>query len=183
MFQSIEAKRPLDHVGIAVSSLEEACRLFEVLLGETSSPPEVLEAQGVRIAFVGAVELLEPLSSETPLGRFLERRGPGLHHFAYRTDDIESELARLEAQGIELIDRVPRPGALPTAGDLAGTGVVAAPGSRREAGLRYALARARSGISRPDASSSAATSQIAGCDMLGTALGCGAAFTEPVWPA
>ena len=111
MFQSIEAKRPLDHVGIAVSSLEEACRLFEVLLGETSSPPEVLEAQGVRIAFVGAVELLEPLSSETTIGRFLERRGPGLHHFAYRTDDIESELARLKAQGIELIDRVPRPGA------------------------------------------------------------------------
>ncbi len=111
MFQSLDASRPLDHVGIAVTSLEEACRLFEVLLGETHSPPEVLEAQGVRIAFVGSVELLEPLGPETTIGRFLDRRGPGLHHFAYRTDDIESELTRLEAEGLELIDRVPRLGA------------------------------------------------------------------------
>ena len=111
MFQSLETNRPLDHVGIAVPSLEEACHLFESLLGVTSSPPEVLEAQGVRVAFVGAVELLEPLNSETTIGRFLERRGPGLHHLAYRTDDIASELIRLEAQGLELIDRIPRPGA------------------------------------------------------------------------
>ncbi len=101
----------LDHVGVAVPSLEEACRLFEVLLGATSSPPEVLETQGVRIAFVGAVELLEPLGPDTTIGRFLARRGPGLHHFAYRTDDIERELARLETEGLELVDRVPRPGA------------------------------------------------------------------------
>jgi methylmalonyl-CoA/ethylmalonyl-CoA epimerase len=111
MIQTIDIRSPLDHVGIAVSSLEEACRLYEPLLGETSSPPEVLETQGVRIAFVGAVELLEPLGPETTIGRFIERRGPGLHHIAYRTDDIEAELARLEAQGCELIDRVPRPGA------------------------------------------------------------------------
>jgi len=111
MFQSLETNRPLDHVGIAVPSLEAACPLFESLLGETSSPPEVLEAQGVRIAFVGAVELLEPLNPETTIGRFLERRGPGLHHFAYRTDDIASELIRLEAEGLELVDRIPRAGA------------------------------------------------------------------------
>ena len=111
MFQSLETNRPLDHVGIAVPLLEEACRLFESLLGETSSPPEVLEAHGVRIAFVGAVELLEPLHEETTVGRFLKRRGPGLHHFAYRTDDIASELIRLEAQGLELVDRIPREGA------------------------------------------------------------------------
>jgi methylmalonyl-CoA/ethylmalonyl-CoA epimerase len=111
MFQSLETDRPLDHIGIAVPSLETACPLFESLLGETSSLPEVLETQGVRIAFVGAVELLEPLNSETTIGRFLERRGPGLHHFAYRTDDITSELIRLEAQGLELIDRIPRAGA------------------------------------------------------------------------
>ena len=111
MFQSTETNRPLDHVGIAVPSLEEACRLFESLLGETSSPPEVLEAQGVRVAFVGAVELLEPLNSETTIGRFLKRRGPGLHHFAYRTEDIASELIRLEARGIKLVDRIPRSGA------------------------------------------------------------------------
>jgi methylmalonyl-CoA/ethylmalonyl-CoA epimerase len=111
MFGSFDADRPFDHVAVAVTSLEEGCRLYELLSGVTRSKPEVLEAQGVRVAFVGSVELLEPLGSETPVGRFLQRHGPGLHHVAYRTDDIVSELARLEAEGLELIDRVPRPGA------------------------------------------------------------------------
>jgi methylmalonyl-CoA/ethylmalonyl-CoA epimerase len=111
MFVSFDADRPFDHVAVAVTSLEEGCRLYELLSGVTRSKPEVLEAQGVRVAFVGSVELLEPLGSETPVGRFLQRHGPGLHHVAYRTDDIVSELARLEAEGLELIDRVPRPGA------------------------------------------------------------------------
>lgn len=111
MFVSFDAARPFDHVAVAVTSLEEGCRLYELLSGVTRSKPEVLEAQGVRVAFVGSVELLEPLGSETPVGRFLQRHGPGLHHVAYRTDDIVSELARLEAEGLELIDRVPRPGA------------------------------------------------------------------------
>ena len=91
MSQPSRANRPLDHVGIAVPSLEEACRLFEVLLGETSSPPEVLEAQGVRIAFVGAVGLLEPLGPQTTIGRSLERRGPGLHHLAHRLHHIKPD--------------------------------------------------------------------------------------------
>ena len=108
---SVEADHPLDHVAVAVTSLEAASRLFELLSGETRSPPQTLEAQGVRVTFVGSVELLEPLGSETPVGRFLQRRGPGLHHLAYRTGDIVAELARLEAEGLELIDRVPRPGA------------------------------------------------------------------------
>jgi methylmalonyl-CoA/ethylmalonyl-CoA epimerase len=111
MFVSFDADRPFDHVAVAVTSLEEGCRLYELLSGVTRSKPEVLEAQGVRVTFVGSVELLEPLGSETPVGRFLQRHGPGLHHVAYRTDDIVSELARLEAEGLELIDRVPRPGA------------------------------------------------------------------------
>ena len=111
MFVSFDAARPFDHVAVAVTSLEEGCRLYELLSGVTRSKPEVLEAQGVRVAFVGSVELLEPLGSETPVGRFLQRHGPGLHPVAYRTDDIVAELARLEAEGLELIDRVPRPGA------------------------------------------------------------------------
>ena len=102
MFVSFDADRPFDHVAVAVTSLEEGCRLYELLSGVTRSKPEVLEAQGVRVAFVGSVELLEPLGSETPVGRFLQRHGPGLHHVAYRTDDIVSELARLEAEGLEL---------------------------------------------------------------------------------
>jgi len=76
---------------------------------------EEIAEQKVRVAIfqVGEtnIELLEPLAPDTTVGRFLERRGPGLHHVAYRTDDIESELARLEAAGIRLIDREPRSGA------------------------------------------------------------------------
>ena len=105
------ASRPLDHVAIAVHSLEESIPLFELVTGESPSTPETLDAQGVRVAFVGAVELLEPLGPETTVGRFLERRGQSLHHIAYRTEDIVAELARLEAAGLRLIDRVPRPGA------------------------------------------------------------------------
>ena len=111
MLQSLKANLPLDHVGVAVQSLEEACSLYELLLGETSSQPEVLEDQGVRVAFVGSIELIEPLTTQTTVGRFLERNGPGLHHVAFRTEDLESELARLEAQGLEVINRVPRLGA------------------------------------------------------------------------
>jgi methylmalonyl-CoA/ethylmalonyl-CoA epimerase len=111
MMYAESAKRPLDHVAVAVHSLEESAVLYELLTGETRSPPETLEAQGVRVSFVGEVELLEPLGPETTVGRFLERRGPGLHHVAYRTDDIVAELERLDAAGIRLIDAEPRPGA------------------------------------------------------------------------
>ena len=102
---------PLDHVAIAVHSIEDSASHFELLTGQVCSPPETLESQGVRVAFVGSLELLEPLSPDTTVGRFLERRGQGLHHIAYRTEDISGELARLAAAGIELIDEEPRPGA------------------------------------------------------------------------
>jgi methylmalonyl-CoA epimerase len=105
------ARRPLDHLAVAVRSIEERRALFELLSGETCTVPETLEAQGVRVAFVGAVELLEPLGPDTTIGRFLERRGEGLHHIAYRISDLDSELARLDAEGVRLIDRVPRQGA------------------------------------------------------------------------
>lgn len=106
-----ETTRPLDHVGVAVHSIEESSGLFELLSGESCSRPETLEAQGVRVAFVGSVELLEPLGPDTTVGRFLERRGPSLHHIAYRTEDLEADLARLRAEGVELIDQAPRTGA------------------------------------------------------------------------
>jgi methylmalonyl-CoA/ethylmalonyl-CoA epimerase len=105
------AKRPLDHVAVAVHSIDESRALFESLSGETCTEPEVLEAQGVRVAFVGQVELLEPLAPETTVGRFIERRGQSLHHVAYRSSDLVRELARLDAEGVALIDRVPRQGA------------------------------------------------------------------------
>lgn len=105
------AERTLDHVAVAVHSIEEVGGLFELLTGATCSTPEILDAQGVRVAFVGMLELLEPLTPDTTVGRFLQRRGQALHHVAYRTDDLEGELARLASQGVPLIDRTPRPGA------------------------------------------------------------------------
>lgn len=105
---------PLDHVAIAVSSIAEATTAFASLLGG-SSPREEVPAQGVAVSFFGhgsgRLELLEPTSAGSPVARFLERRGPGLHHIAFRVPDLAAELARLEAAGVQLIDRVPRPGA------------------------------------------------------------------------
>lgn len=106
---------PLDHVAIAVESIAAAQPVFESLLGARGSAVERVAAQGVDVVFVGEggarLELLEPLSPESAVGRFLAKRGPGLHHIAYRVPDLEAALARLSADGIELIDRVPRPGA------------------------------------------------------------------------
>jgi methylmalonyl-CoA/ethylmalonyl-CoA epimerase len=111
MNSSSRVDRPLDHVGVAVHSIAESAHVFELLSGETCSAPETLKAQGVRVAFVGSVELLEPLAADTAVGRFLGSRGPGLHHVAYRTHDLEGDLARLDAAGLQLIDRIPRAGA------------------------------------------------------------------------
>ena len=108
---SLPADHTFDHVAVAVHSIEESASLFELVTGESCSTPETLEAQGVRVAFVGNVELLEPLGPDTTLGRFLQRRGQALHHIAYRTEDLVGELARLEDAGVRLIDREPRSGA------------------------------------------------------------------------
>lgn len=106
---------PLDHVAIAVPSIAEALPLFQLLTGGVASPLERVDGQGVEVAFVGTetgrIELIEPLSPESPVARFLERRGPGLHHLAYRVPDLEATLARFAAEGIRLIDEKPREGA------------------------------------------------------------------------
>jgi methylmalonyl-CoA/ethylmalonyl-CoA epimerase len=103
---------PLDHVAVAVPSLAHAIPMYESISGHLATPIETLDSQGVRVAFVGAVELLEPLSPDTPVGRFLSRHGPGLHHIAYRAADLERELKRLTTDlGFEPIDRTGRPGA------------------------------------------------------------------------
>ena len=104
----------IDHVGIAVSDLEAALELYQGTLRLPVAHRETVSEQGVEAVLldVGAthVELLRPLGPDTAVGRFLERRGPGLHHVAYRVDDIDAELARLASDGVELIDREPRPG-------------------------------------------------------------------------
>lgn len=106
---------PLHHVAIAVPSIETALPILESLTGSAGSPIEEVASQGVRVTFIGSghglLELLEPTSPDSTVGRFLARRGPGLHHIAYHTPDIEAELARCAAAGYELIDQSPRPGA------------------------------------------------------------------------
>jgi methylmalonyl-CoA/ethylmalonyl-CoA epimerase len=111
MISDSGATRSIDHVAVAVHSIDDSRPLYELLSGKTCSQPEILEDQGVRVAFVGSVELLEPLGPDTTVGRFLARRGPGIHHIAYRATDLEAELARLDAAGLRLIDETPRTGA------------------------------------------------------------------------
>jgi methylmalonyl-CoA/ethylmalonyl-CoA epimerase len=105
----------LDHVAVAVESLAAAQPLFESLTGSAGSPPERVEAQGVTVVFMGEgagrLELLEPTSPDSPVGRFVSRRGPGLHHIAYRVPDLPAALARMAAAGVQLIDEEPRAGA------------------------------------------------------------------------
>jgi len=101
----------LDHIAVAVPDLDAALPLYLRLEGGMPGEIEEVPSQGVRVTFVGVIELLAPTAPDTPVGRFLERRGPGLHHVAWRVDDIRGALAALEAEGYELIDRTPRPGA------------------------------------------------------------------------
>ena len=88
---------PLDHVAIAVESIAASLPTYESLLGASGSPVEHIASQGVSVTFVGTgpgrIELLQPTGPDTTVGRFLARRGPGLHHIAYRVPDIEAALA------------------------------------------------------------------------------------------
>ncbi|MBR9989895.1 MAG: methylmalonyl-CoA epimerase [Gemmatimonadetes bacterium] len=106
---------PLDHVAIAVESIATSLPIYESLLGAAGSPVERVESQGVAVTFIGTgpgrLELIEPTGPDTAVGRFLSRRGAGLHHVAYRVPDIEAALARFAADGFEPIDPTPRPGA------------------------------------------------------------------------
>jgi methylmalonyl-CoA epimerase len=113
--RSKRVQLPLDHIAIAVESIAASQPVFESLLHANGSAVERVESQGVDVVFIGTgsgrLELLQPTAPDTAVGRFLARRGPGLHHIAYRVDDIDATLARLAAQGVELIDRSARPGA------------------------------------------------------------------------
>lgn len=102
---------PVDHVGIAVRSIEEAAPLFESLTGERSSSRQSLPEHGVDVCFIGSVELLEPHDRGGAVSRFLAAGGSTLHHVAFRVENVRVELDRLVAAGFRAIDRVPRPGA------------------------------------------------------------------------
>ena len=104
----------IDHVGVAVEDLDAAIALYEGTLGMPLVHRETVTEQGVEAVLLdvgdGHVELLSPLAPDTPVGKFLERKGPGLHHVAYAVPDIEATLASLKENGVELIDSEPRTG-------------------------------------------------------------------------
>jgi methylmalonyl-CoA epimerase len=102
---------PLDHVGVAVPSIQESAATFEPITSATCSAIEELPEEGVNVAFVGSIELIEPRSSTSPVARFLTRRGPGIHHVAYRVPDLRTALQDLNTRGFQLVDEEPRLGA------------------------------------------------------------------------
>ena len=108
-------KAVLDHIGIAVESVETALAFYRDALGLEVELSEEVASQHVRAHFIGvggaALELLEATSDTSPIARFIARRGPGLHHVTLRVDDLAAALARLKARGVRLIDETPRPGA------------------------------------------------------------------------
>jgi len=105
----------IEHIGIAVKNLEESIKFYEEVLGLKCYAIEEVKDQRVKTAFfmVGQtkVELLESTDPEGPIGKFLEKKGEGVHHIAYAVQGIESALENLEQKGIQLIDKAPRKGA------------------------------------------------------------------------
>ena len=104
----------IDHIGVAVSDLDAAIELHTAAYGMELVHRETVESQGVEAVLLDVgenhVELLSPLGDDTPVGRFLAKRGPGLHHVAYRVDDVAGALDSLRAAGVRLIDEEPRTG-------------------------------------------------------------------------
>ena len=104
----------LDHVAVAVHDLDAAIERYRALYGVEPLSRHVVEDQGVEEAMIpiggSHLQVLAPLGPDTPVGRFLERRGEGLHHVAFAVADLDAALAHLEAEGAEVIDRVPRAG-------------------------------------------------------------------------
>ena len=104
----------IDHVGVAVADLDAAIALYEGALGMPLVHRETVTEQGVEAILLdvgdGHVELLAPLGPDTPVGKFLEKKGPGLHHVAYAVTDIEATLVSLKESGVALIDETPRVG-------------------------------------------------------------------------
>jgi methylmalonyl-CoA/ethylmalonyl-CoA epimerase len=106
--------RGIHHLGVAVEDLDQAVATYERLFGAEMEHRETVPDQGVEAAFLrigaGRVELLASLGEETPVGKFLAKRGPGMHHVAYEVDDVGKAIRELSEEGAELIDEQPRRG-------------------------------------------------------------------------
>ncbi|HQR36756.1 MAG TPA: methylmalonyl-CoA epimerase [Blastocatellia bacterium] len=105
----------IDHLGIAVRSIDDTLAFYRDAMGLEVAHRETVDDQGVNVAMLpvgeSRVELLEPVGPDTPVGRFLDKRGPGLHHVCYEVPDIHEALARLRTSGVRLVDEEPRVGA------------------------------------------------------------------------
>ncbi|MBM4235195.1 MAG: methylmalonyl-CoA epimerase [Firmicutes bacterium] len=105
----------VDHIGIAVTNLEDALELYRDQLGLECKGTEVVEEQKVKVAFLpvgeSKIELLESTDPEGPVGKFIEKKGGGVHHLSFRVSNIEEKLEQLKQQGVALIDQKPRYGA------------------------------------------------------------------------
>ena len=107
--------KKIEHLGIAVDSIEESLKMYESLLGTSCYKLESVESEGVKTAFLqigeSKIELLEATNVDSPIAKFLSKKGNGIHHIAFETDNIEDEIERLIAQGFELIHQTPKDGA------------------------------------------------------------------------
>lgn len=114
MTEDAEMKPRLDHIGIAVRSLEGGAKIYQAL-GLSIEHVETVETQKVKTAFLSVgdsnLELLEPTSPDSPIAKFIEKRGEGIHHICLRVENIEAHLARLKSEGYRLINEAPVPGA------------------------------------------------------------------------
>lgn len=108
-------KATIDHIGIAVSDLSDSLAFFRDAIGLELEPAEDVPSQRVRAHFLPAgeasVELVEPTADDSPIAKYVAKRGPGLHHLCLRVEDLAGALAELRARGVRLIDETPRPGA------------------------------------------------------------------------
>jgi methylmalonyl-CoA/ethylmalonyl-CoA epimerase len=111
----MKMKATLDHIGIAVADLSAALAFYRDALGLEIEAPEDVASQHVRAHFIpaggAALELLEATAEDSPIAKYVAKRGPGLHHITLRVDDIRATLAQLKAKGVRLIDETPRAGA------------------------------------------------------------------------
>lgn len=105
----------IEHIGIAVKNLEEANKIYEALLGKPPYKSEKVESEGVETSFFecgeSKIELLEATTSDSPISKFIAKRGEGIHHIAFAVEDIEAEMQRLKNEGFILINETPKKGA------------------------------------------------------------------------
>jgi methylmalonyl-CoA/ethylmalonyl-CoA epimerase len=107
----------IDHIAIAVTDVEESAKVYQEALGVDSVEFETVESEGVKIAIIhlenGRIELMQPTNDVSPIKKFLDKKGPGLHHMALETDNIEGEVSRMEGCGIQFLGKI-RPGSAGT---------------------------------------------------------------------